>query len=346
MDSLSATLDCHGGQNIGIYVTEYGSSTDPSTSWGVSEVQQAQYNDRFMEAVAQNTYGWNIDMFLIYTFLDKNDPRDFGIVREDGSHKPSYAIAQKYWSVTDAPSRPLSSSLARRSMIKHSCPGQPGYEEPRNPVPPNAPPGTSNENGDVPKFEPGKKEDERPLWISPVQVGLDRPAGGVKATMVALSRKKMVAFFSSLRKSVKSPKLVFNMNLGQVAGAIASTCSTKMYPSARLIGAVAKTTTGFAAPNGVGLLISRRKWGRGVYFKALKDLSAQKAKWNCAKDKCLRGKCNLYRQIVHSKATRVGCARSRCGNSKWQYIVCLFDAVLKKGVRSVPKNKCPRGRKH
>jgi len=134
IDSLRALLNCLGGKKLGIYITEYGASTATSSE-GVSEAVQAQSLASFLRAATRNTYGWNVKMFLMYTLLDwpvgqggedaTNREAHFGIIRPNGTKKPSYSIVKSYMRGNiNVPTRSLKNSLKGqpKSKIVGICP--------------------------------------------------------------------------------------------------------------------------------------------------------------------------------------------------------------------------------
>jgi len=81
-----------------IFLTEYGESTASCGGQCVSEQVQAEHLGKMIDAVATRTE-WNIERLLIYQLLDRgtNSPdreTQFGLLRQDGSAKPSYDVVR------------------------------------------------------------------------------------------------------------------------------------------------------------------------------------------------------------------------------------------------------------
>jgi hypothetical protein len=81
-----------------IFVTEYGESTANCGEECVSEATQAEHLQEMIAAAASHPQ-WGIEMLSVFQLRDRGSgsgdrERQFGLLREDGSEKPSYAVVQ------------------------------------------------------------------------------------------------------------------------------------------------------------------------------------------------------------------------------------------------------------
>jgi hypothetical protein len=89
----------HGASAKPIYITEYGESTANCGSECVSEATQAQHLKEMIEAVVSHPE-WGVKMLSVFQLLDRgtnSSERElqFGLLRQDGTPKPSYAIVHE-----------------------------------------------------------------------------------------------------------------------------------------------------------------------------------------------------------------------------------------------------------
>ena len=95
MDTLRQRMDALGAGAKPIYLTEYGESTANCGSECVSEAEQADHLAAMLAAVVARA-DWNVDMLSFFQLLDRGTASldrelQFGLLREDGTPKPSYA---------------------------------------------------------------------------------------------------------------------------------------------------------------------------------------------------------------------------------------------------------------
>ena len=81
-----------------IFITEYGESTASCGEECVSEEMQARHLQEMIDAGASNPQ-WGIEMVSVFQMRDRGTDssdreRQFGLLREDGTEKPSYQIVQ------------------------------------------------------------------------------------------------------------------------------------------------------------------------------------------------------------------------------------------------------------
>ncbi len=96
--TLRRRMDELGATSKPIYLTEYGESTANCGSECVSEAVQAEHLSEMIAAVASRP-SWDVEMLSVFQLLDRgtdstNRELQFGLLREDGSPKPSYAIVR------------------------------------------------------------------------------------------------------------------------------------------------------------------------------------------------------------------------------------------------------------
>jgi hypothetical protein len=95
LDTLRARMNALGAAEKPIYLTEYGESTAACGSECVSEAEQAEHLAAMLAAVVARS-DWNVDMLSVFQLLDRGTASldrelQFGLLREDGTPKPSYA---------------------------------------------------------------------------------------------------------------------------------------------------------------------------------------------------------------------------------------------------------------
>lgn len=92
-------MDELGAEPKPIYLTEYGESTANCGSECVDEAEQALHLREMIEAVVAHS-DWNVKMLSVFQLQDRgtNSPDrevQFGLLRENGTQKPSYAIVRE-----------------------------------------------------------------------------------------------------------------------------------------------------------------------------------------------------------------------------------------------------------
>jgi hypothetical protein len=97
--ALRELMDSHGASSKPIYITEYGQSTADCGEECVSEDHQAADLGAMIDAVASNP-DWNVEMLFIFQLIDRGTESSdrelqFGLLREDGSPKPSYDVVHE-----------------------------------------------------------------------------------------------------------------------------------------------------------------------------------------------------------------------------------------------------------
>ncbi|HEX5609822.1 MAG TPA: hypothetical protein VFX45_07000 [Solirubrobacterales bacterium] len=98
IETLREAIDSHDGESIPIEITEYGQSTASCGEECVSEEDQAADLAAMIDAVTANS-DWKVELLSIFQLIDRGtDTEDrelqFGLLREDGSPKPSYDVAR------------------------------------------------------------------------------------------------------------------------------------------------------------------------------------------------------------------------------------------------------------
>jgi hypothetical protein len=98
IETLREAIDSHGGGSIPIQITEYGQSTAACGEECVSEEDQAADLAAMIDAVTSNP-DWKVEMLSIFQLIDRGTDTGerelhFGLLREDGSPKPSYDVAR------------------------------------------------------------------------------------------------------------------------------------------------------------------------------------------------------------------------------------------------------------
>jgi hypothetical protein len=98
IETLREAINSHGGGSIPIQITEYGQSTAACGEECVSEEDQAADLAAMIDAVSSNS-GWKVEMISIFQLIDRGTDTGerelhFGLLREDGSPKPSYDVVR------------------------------------------------------------------------------------------------------------------------------------------------------------------------------------------------------------------------------------------------------------
>jgi hypothetical protein len=98
IETLREAIDSHGGGSIPIEITEYGQSTAACGEECVSEEDQAADLAAMIDAVISNP-DWKVEMLSIFQLIDRGTGTgerelQFGLLREDGSPKPSYDVVR------------------------------------------------------------------------------------------------------------------------------------------------------------------------------------------------------------------------------------------------------------
>jgi hypothetical protein len=98
LETLRRRMNEHGAGDKPMFITEYGESTASCGSECVDEAVQADHLTKMIDAVVANSH-WGVEMLSVFQLRDRGtaDPdreRQFGLLREDGSAKPSYSIVR------------------------------------------------------------------------------------------------------------------------------------------------------------------------------------------------------------------------------------------------------------
>ena len=98
IETLRAKMAEHGAADKPLFITEYGESTADCGEECVSEPVQAAHIEEMIEAAANRT-AWKVEALFIYQLHDwstdsASREEQFGLLREDGTEKPSYRIVQ------------------------------------------------------------------------------------------------------------------------------------------------------------------------------------------------------------------------------------------------------------
>jgi hypothetical protein len=96
---LRQGMDAHGAAGKPILITEYGQSTAACGDECVTEEQQADHLAALVDLVSVRPE-WKVELVTIYQLRDRgtNSPdreEQFGLLREDGSQKPAFWVAQQ-----------------------------------------------------------------------------------------------------------------------------------------------------------------------------------------------------------------------------------------------------------
>jgi hypothetical protein len=98
IETARLRMNEHGANTKPIWITEYGESTAECGEECVSEEVQAQHLRQMLDAVVTRS-DWGIRMISVFQLRDRGTDqsdreREFGLLRQDGSAKPSYGIVQ------------------------------------------------------------------------------------------------------------------------------------------------------------------------------------------------------------------------------------------------------------
>jgi hypothetical protein len=98
IDTLRRRMNEQGAGEKPIFITEYGESTASCGEECVDEATQADHLAKMIDAVVSNAH-WSVEMISIFQLLDRGtDSGDrelqFGLLREDGTAKPSHSIVR------------------------------------------------------------------------------------------------------------------------------------------------------------------------------------------------------------------------------------------------------------
>ncbi|HXS47275.1 MAG TPA: hypothetical protein VN756_07410 [Solirubrobacterales bacterium] len=98
IETLRAKMTEHGAASKPVFFTEYGESTANCGSECVSESVQADHIQEMIEASINRT-AWKVEALFLYQLHDwatnsTSREQQFGLLRQDGSAKPAYAIAR------------------------------------------------------------------------------------------------------------------------------------------------------------------------------------------------------------------------------------------------------------
>jgi hypothetical protein len=99
IDVLRRRMNEKGAAGKPIYITEYGESTASCGAECVSETVQAEHLKSVLDA-AVNRPAWKVEMVSVFQLLDRgtasgNRELQFGLLRQNGTPKPSYAIVRE-----------------------------------------------------------------------------------------------------------------------------------------------------------------------------------------------------------------------------------------------------------
>jgi hypothetical protein len=97
IDTLRAKMAEHGAGDKPLFITEYGESTANCGEECVSEPVQAAHIEKMIEA-AITRREWGVELLCLYQLHDWSTDsgsreEQFGLLQEDGTPKPAYAIA-------------------------------------------------------------------------------------------------------------------------------------------------------------------------------------------------------------------------------------------------------------
>jgi hypothetical protein len=99
IDTLRRVMDAHGAEAKPIFISEYGQSTAACGEECVSEDYQAADLAAMIDTVSSQPE-WKVEMLSIFQLLDRGTDSSerelqFGLLREDGTPKPSYGIVRE-----------------------------------------------------------------------------------------------------------------------------------------------------------------------------------------------------------------------------------------------------------
>ena len=98
IDVLRRRMNEKGASAKPIFITEYGQSTANCGIECVSETVQAEHLSKMLNATISRTY-WKVEMISIFQLLDRGTNSadrelQFGLLRQNGTQKPSYSIVR------------------------------------------------------------------------------------------------------------------------------------------------------------------------------------------------------------------------------------------------------------
>ena len=98
IDVLRRRMDEKGAAAKPIFITEYGESTANCGSECVGETAQAEHLAAMIAAVLSRS-AWDVEMLSVFQLLDRGTESadrelQFGLLRQNGTPKPSYAIVR------------------------------------------------------------------------------------------------------------------------------------------------------------------------------------------------------------------------------------------------------------
>jgi hypothetical protein len=98
IETLRVKMAEHGAGDKPLFLTEYGESTANCGSECVSESVQADHIREMIEAVVSHK-AWGVELLSLYQLHDwstdsSSREQQFGLLRQDGTPKPAYAIAR------------------------------------------------------------------------------------------------------------------------------------------------------------------------------------------------------------------------------------------------------------
>jgi Glycosyl hydrolase catalytic core len=98
IETTRRRMNEHGANAKPIWITEYGESTAACGEECVAEGTQAQHLQQMLDAIVTRP-DWGVTMISVFQLRDRGTDssdreRQFGLLRQDGSEKPSYGIVQ------------------------------------------------------------------------------------------------------------------------------------------------------------------------------------------------------------------------------------------------------------
>jgi len=96
IETLRQRMNEHGANTKPIFLTEYGESTANCGEECISEAVQAQHLKQMLDAIVSRP-DWGVKMLSVFQLVDRGTNSgdrelQFGLLREDGSQKPSYPL--------------------------------------------------------------------------------------------------------------------------------------------------------------------------------------------------------------------------------------------------------------